>query len=192
MQHVGNIAVDVMHEAMFQGRPWRPAEPDAGMQNPVVGPRFDPAAIKGRHGPTARKKHPSPSARAARQYSCRPGPGARTPATWRQPTPISAASSGAYPLVGIDLEYPVAAAVGDGGVAPSRLALPRALDDTIGKAARDLARAVTAAVEQRRRSRRRKRDRRGTRRAARLRCGRRREPTASAPGWGAMPRSRRV
>ena len=52
-----------------------------------------------------------------------------------------------HPLVGIDLENPLAAAGVDPGMPARPLALPRALDQAIGKAERDVARAVTAAVE---------------------------------------------
>src|SRR6266481_6797284 len=52
-----------------------------------------------------------------------------------------------YPFVGIDLEDPFAAAGVDPGVAARPFPLPGALDETLGKAQRDLARAIAAAVE---------------------------------------------
>src|SRR4051812_41359888 len=52
----------------------------------------------------------------------------------------------ADPLIGIDFEDPVAATRRDPGIAPLPLALPCALDDTVGEAAGDLRRAVVAAV----------------------------------------------
>ncbi len=51
------------------------------------------------------------------------------------------------PLVGIDLDDPGAAAGVDPGMAARTFALPRALDDVVGEAGGDFARAVAAAVE---------------------------------------------
>src|SRR6185437_11661606 len=49
---------------------------------------------------------------------------------------------GRHPLIGVDLDDPVAAAGGDPGGAALALELPRTLDDARAEAARDLRRAV--------------------------------------------------
>src|SRR5829696_7497400 len=51
------------------------------------------------------------------------------------------------PLVGIDLDDPLAATGGDAGVAARAFALPGALEDAVGEAPRDVERTVLAAVE---------------------------------------------
>ena len=153
MQHVGNVAVDVMDRAASRGSVLAARSGSRWRAGRGRRSRSSRRCGRARHGRTGRRRRPSPTAPAGRRCNCRPG---QVPARRRARHDRADFGSQfrAHALVGVDLENPIAAAGGNPGLPARRFSRPSPFDHPAGELAGDFARAVGAAVEQRRRAHR--------------------------------------
>ena len=144
--HVGDVAVDVVVEAVLEPRALLALEAQAP-DGHGCGPRSSRPCGTARHRPPCRRTRPSRAAPAARRYSCRPGSRASRSVDVATTRRISSASAGDTRSSASTSSIHGAAARRDAGVAPVAFQRPGAFDQPVGEPRGDLLRAVGAAVE---------------------------------------------